>query len=496
VILCYKITQKYINLSQKWGQGMNFMGRIRIPTEIANFLKQEGSQRLLVKGDAGTGKTIFVLSLLRYLSRYSQGIYVSTRVNYTDIYRYNPWVKTKIQKENIIDATNPEGTLLSMESELRYNSAGDFVKIIADKCRLLRVLDMKYGCVIIDSWESLISNIPYSKRDTEIQLERIMVDLSREMKVNLILTVETTTTNRLDYVADGVVLMEKGIIHENRIRSIRLRKLRGVKIVNPVYPFTLDGGKFQALEPEPAHFEVIKCKRFRKMRASHPTYTSSGIKDFDNLMGGGLRKGSLNLLEVGNGVGFSYIPFVTVPVINALNMGMSAIIAVPEGTNSSLLKERLIGPFVRPGAFENLRVVEETYIPENELPSQVTPLKIARTHKDFLDLLEALRERVKGPILQVIGMDNIEHKYGFSNIQSDMGRVSSQNRSSHDITLLVAKEGQGITPHLGHICDSHWRLETLSKCVFMEGIIPKTVLYHTHFYNSTSGPTVRLTPLL
>ena len=297
---------------------MNFMGRIRIPTEIANFLKQEGSQRLLVKGDAGTGKTIFVLSLLRYLSRYSQGIYVSTRVNYSDIYRYTPWVKNKIQKENIIDATNPEGTLLSMESELRYNSAGDFVKIIADKCRLLRVLDMKYGCVIIDSWESLISNIPYSKRDTEIQLERIMVDLSREMKVNLILTVETKTTNRLDYVADGVVLMEKGIIHENRIRTIRLRKLRGVKIVNPVYPFTLDGGKFQALEPESASFEVTKCKRFRKMRASNPVNTSSGIKDFDSLMGGGLRKGSLNLLEVGNGVGFSYIPFITVPVINAL----------------------------------------------------------------------------------------------------------------------------------------------------------------------------------
>lgn len=472
------------------------MGRIRIPSEIASFLKQEGSQRLLVKGDAGTGKTIFVLSLLRYLSRYSQGIYVSTRVNYADIYRYTPWVKNKIQKENIIDATNPEGTLLSMESELRYNSAGDFVKIIADKCRLLRVLDMKYGCVIIDSWESLISNIPYSKRDTEVQLERIMVDLSREMRVNLILTVEKTSTDRLDYVADGVVLMEKGIVHENRVRTMRLKKLRGIKITNPVYPFTLDGGKFQALEPETTNFEVKKCKRFRKMRSSGPTFASSGIKDFDTLMGGGFRKGSLNLLEVGKGVGFSYIPFVTIPIINALNMGMSALVAVPEGINFSLLKERLIGPFVRPGAYENLRVVEETYLPENELPPQITPLKIARTHKDFLDLLEALRERVNGPVLQVIGMDNIEHKYGFSNIQSDMGRVSSQNRSSQDITVLLAKEGQDITPHLGHICDTHWKLETLSKCVFMEGVIPKTVLYHTHAYSSTSGPTVRLTPLL
>ncbi len=472
------------------------MGRIRIPMEVAHFLKQDGSQRLLVKGDAGTGKTIFVLSLLRYLSRYSQGIYVSTRVTYEDVYRYTPWVQEKIQKDNIIDATDPKGVLLSMESELKYNSAGDFVKIIADKARLLNVLEMKYGCVIIDSWESLVANIPYSKMDTETQLERILVDLSQEMKVNLILTVENTATTRLDYVADGVLLMEKQLLNENRVRTIRLKKLRGVKIINPVYPFTLDGGKFQTLEPEPAEFDLKGSKRFRKTRISDKNYASSGIKDFDALMGGGFKQGSLSLLEVGNRVGFSYIPFVAIPIINALNMGMSVIVAVPEGINSTLLKQKLVGPFVRPGAYDNLRVIEETYIPENELPAEVTPFKIARTHKDFLDLLEALRERLEGPILQIIGMDNVEHRYGFSNIQSDMGRVSSQNRSSQDITLLVAKEGQGITSHLGHICDTHTRLSTISKSVFIEGIIPRTGLYHMHFYGSIFGPAVKLTPLL
>ncbi len=475
---------------------MNSMGRIRIPREVANFLKQDGSQRLIVKGDAGTGKTIFVLSLLRYLSRYSQGVYVSTRVNSRDIYRYTPWVKDKIQKDNIIDATNPQGTLLSMESELKYNSAGDFVKIIADKCRLLEVLDMKYGCVVIDSWESLVANIQYPRTDIGIQLERTLIDLSQDMNVNLILTVENTETTRLDYVADGVVSMEKQLLHENRVRTMRLKKLRGVKIINPVYPFTLDGGKFQALEPEPAYFEPRKSKKIRKIRTSNSDYISSGMGDFDSLLEGGFKKGSLNLLEVGKGLGFSYIPFITISIINALNTGMRAIVAVPEGINFTMLKENLVGPFVKPDSYDNLRVVEETYVTETELPPEVTPLRIARTHKDFLDLLEALRERLEGPTLQVVGMDNVEHKYGVSNVKSDMGRISSQNRSSKDITILVAKEGQEITPHLGHICDTHWRLEIINKCLFMEGIIPKTGLYHMHFYNSVSGPAVRLTPLL
>jgi KaiC/GvpD/RAD55 family RecA-like ATPase len=473
------------------------MGRIRIPREVINFLKQEGSQRFVVKGDAGTGKTIFVLSLLRYLSRYSQGIYVSTRVDYEDIYKYTPWVKDKIQKDNIIDATNPQGTLLSMESELKYNSAGDFVKIIADKCRLLEVLDMKYGCVIIDSWESLVANMPYPPRGNGgVQLERVLVDLSKDMNVNLILTVEDTSVTRLDYVADGVVSVEKKLLNENRVRTMRLRKLRGVKITNPVYPFTLEGGKFQALEPEPTYFEPKRSKRLRRIKVSNPMHASSGMRDFDSLLGGGLKKGSLNLLEIGKGLGFSYIPFVTISVINALNTGLSTIVAVPEGINFAMFEEKLIRPFVKPDAFDNLRVIEETYVPENKLPPQVTPLKIARTHKDFLDLLEALRERLEGPALQVVGMDNVEHKYGFSTIQSDMWRISSQNRTSHDITLLIAKEGQDITPHLGHICDTHWKLETISKCLFMEGIIPKTGLYHIHFYNSASGPAVKLTPVL
>lgn len=472
------------------------MGRIRIPREVANFLKQDGSQRLVVKGDAGTGKTIFVLSLLRYLSRYSQGVYVSTRVNSEDVYRYTPWVKEKIQKDNIIDATNPQGTLLSMESELKYNSAGDFVKIIADKCRLLEVLDMKYGCVVIDSWESLVANIQYPRTDIAVQLERTLIDLSQDMNVNLILTVENTETTRLDYVADGVVSMEKQLFHENRVRTMRLKKLRGVKIINPVYPFTLDGGKFQALEPEPTYFEPKRSKKIRKIRVANPDYISSGMRDFDSLLEDGFKKGSLNLLEVGKGLGFSYIPFITISIINALNTGMRAIVAVPEGISSTMLKENLVGPFVKPDAYDNLRAIEETYVPETELPPEVTPLRIARTHKDFLDLLEALRERLEGPTLQVIGMDNVEHKYGISDVQSDMGRISSQNRSSKDITILVAKEGQEITPHLGHICDTHWRLEILNKCLFIEGIIPKTGLYHMHFYNSVSGPAVRLTPLL
>jgi KaiC/GvpD/RAD55 family RecA-like ATPase len=472
------------------------MGRIRIPREVVSFLKQDGSQRLVVKGDAGTGKTIFVLSLLRYLSRYSQGVYVSTRVSSEDVYRYTPWVKEKIQKDNIIDASNPQGTLLSMESELKYNSAGDFVKIIADKCRLLEVLDMKYGSVVIDSWESLVANIQYPRKDIGIQLERTMIDLSQDMNVNLILTVENTETTRLDYVADGVISMEKHVFQENRVRTMRLKKLRGIKITNPVYPFTLDGGKFQALEPEHASFEPKKSVKLRKIKLQNPDYISSGMRDFDSLLGGGFKKGSLNLLEVGRGLGFSYLPFITIPIINALNTGMSAIIAVPEGINFTMLKERLVGPFVNPDTYGNLRVIEETYTPEPELPPEVTPLRIARTHKDFLDLLEALRERLKGPTMQVVGMDNVEHKYGDSNVQSDLGRVSSQNRSSKDITVLVTKEGQKTTPHLGHICDTHWRLEIINKCLFMAGIIPKTALYHMHFYHSVVGPAVRLTPLL
>jgi len=76
-----------------------------IPPEIANFLNKIDNAVLLVKGEPGSGKTIFTLQYIANQAKRGQGIYFSTRTNAKSLYSQFPWIKENIPPENIVDAT-------------------------------------------------------------------------------------------------------------------------------------------------------------------------------------------------------------------------------------------------------------------------------------------------------------------------------------------------------------------------------------------------------
>jgi KaiC/GvpD/RAD55 family RecA-like ATPase len=53
----------------------------------------------------------------------------------------------------------------------------------------------------------------------------------------------------LDYMVDGVVTLSRLTMDHRNARELELEKLRGVRINQPRYPFTLEGGRFQYIEP-------------------------------------------------------------------------------------------------------------------------------------------------------------------------------------------------------------------------------------------------------
>ena len=55
-------------------------GRNSIPDVIRNFFGKIGGRSLLVKGNAGTGKTTFALQMLEELANPKRSFYLSTRV--------------------------------------------------------------------------------------------------------------------------------------------------------------------------------------------------------------------------------------------------------------------------------------------------------------------------------------------------------------------------------------------------------------------------------
>ncbi|MHC1567180.1 MAG: gas vesicle protein GvpD P-loop domain-containing protein [Candidatus Syntropharchaeia archaeon] len=88
-----------------------------IPTEILEFFQGEIGKVLLVKGNPGTGKTIFALTLLNEICDLNNGIYLSTRMDSEKLYEDFPWIKDAIPEENIIDATQSEFTSLGIPDD-------------------------------------------------------------------------------------------------------------------------------------------------------------------------------------------------------------------------------------------------------------------------------------------------------------------------------------------------------------------------------------------
>ncbi|MCG7841462.1 MAG: ATP-binding protein, partial [Methanomassiliicoccales archaeon] len=75
-----------------------------IPSEIIDFLLSPGGHSLLIKGEAGTGKTTLALQLIEVLSDQQPEYYLSTRVSDVALYNQFPWLKERVRNNQLLRA--------------------------------------------------------------------------------------------------------------------------------------------------------------------------------------------------------------------------------------------------------------------------------------------------------------------------------------------------------------------------------------------------------
>jgi len=116
--------------------------------------------------------------------------------------------------------------------------------------------------VVVDSWDALVERYLGVTRgeaarfpDRE-EIERLLVGLMGRGQVHLVLVAERDTPTQLDYLVDGVVLCNTQFDGNRLERWLHLKKMRGVRVEHPSYPFTLDGGRFQCIAPLQPNLEL------------------------------------------------------------------------------------------------------------------------------------------------------------------------------------------------------------------------------------------------
>ncbi|MGI0151517.1 MAG: gas vesicle protein GvpD P-loop domain-containing protein, partial [Thermoplasmata archaeon] len=311
-----------------------------VPPEVIEFLSGKGGRSLIVKGGAGTGKTTFGLELLERAGRPGQSYYLSTRVGDEALYRQFPWLKATEMRARILDAgklfldavRGPSGASASPaelpdSEQKKIAAAREIMRSFSDEhgpptrverthlaallrrnpmpeveniyTRIERTLPEK-SLLVIDSLEGVTHKYGLEMEEFVMTLQKDLVEGSN---TNVVMVLEKPEAGGIEYLVDGLLSFVREELDERRVRHLRLEKLRATAIGRPRYAVTLAGGRFEALGVRPSdHLSPGQPASWGPL-ADPERYYSTGIPDFDQLLGGGYRRGSFNAFEIDVNVG-------------------------------------------------------------------------------------------------------------------------------------------------------------------------------------------------
>lgn len=246
------------------------LAKENIPPEIQGILATPYPQTLTLRGPPGSGKTSLALEILDAFA--GERTYLTTRVPRSAILHDHPWMADRApQAFGIVEVlrfrggTDTSGLRVGRLRDALQARANDLVDL-ASVLTLPEELGPEFRApgsgpklVVIDSWEAWVENLlgptplALDVPTTRWELERSMLDQFRDAGNHVILVVERDERSRMDYVTDGLLSLTFGESGGRAERWLTFQKLRGVRVGNASYPFTLDGGRFRCIAPLALH---------------------------------------------------------------------------------------------------------------------------------------------------------------------------------------------------------------------------------------------------
>ncbi len=437
--------------------------------EVESALRSMEGYTILLKGAPGTGKTTYAMTLLERLCRGdAKGVYISTRIDPTALYKQFPGLEERVPKKNVIDATQSEFS--EAESQVLYENLTSFLRSVYSV-----VAEEDVTILIIDSWDAVSFQI--GKESVE-KLETSMLDIARKTKTHLLLISEYTGEKRLDYLVDGILRLEKEQIDDRIVRKVFIDKLRGLQVPHNNYPYTLEGGKF-------THFVTTglglgsgryKVKNKEKGLPLGPGNYSTGIEDLDMIIGG-YPQGSFVLLEIADeSISWSYRPILFHIIANFLLNDCGVIYMPEEGSYSSSVKKLLLDYVSEEVLDKNLRMptISES---ESGDPCLFHLEGEAESLKEYLTKHREVYKELKKPVLHVLGLTRL-NIYSKDDIRETFFEILPWVRGTNDVLVGVLKPSAKLKNEICEMADVHLRFIPINGTLNLYGIKPHTALYN------------------
>ncbi len=497
------------------------------PEEIFKFFEGPGGKSLLLKGAPGTGKTTFALQFLEEMGAEGNGIYLSTRVGDESLYRQFPWLKEKERRSMILDASKvllsvlAEGVLaeelLEEESE-KLERAREFLRTISPdempektdrrylknmmRKRRMPEVERVYDeidkilpnkpILVVDSVEGITHKFNLPMEDFIFMLQK---DLVENSATNLILVLEKSEFEEVEYIVDGVVSMHRSEIEGRSVREIHLEKLRGVEIKYPRYLMTLRNGRFLSIRPK--EMEEISTTKW-KGKKNKGEYYSTGIPELDYILGGGFRKGTYNVIELGEDVPNSdYWAFMRPIFLNFIMNKMGILAVLTGGEHVERIRED-ISRFIDVEMFDRYVRVTDYFASDVSKP-YIIPLGVRDREEAVMRWRKAvneIRDGGKKPIVQFTGFDTLEYLRGGEIAIRDLFTAVGEIKTSDDVGIGILKPGLKISREIINMADIHLKLVNIDKIPCLYGVKPRTIIYAILPDEEKGLPYIKLLPIV
>lgn len=209
--------------------------------DLNKFIKI-GNHSLLVKGRSGTGKVTLCFELARDNIDRFDVIFVSRNVSEKGLHNRFPWVKTFVKPHNILSISNLDSMLADPSFVLTNiaNSISNLTSKIEDPFSSLEESPRPF--TILDGWEGITRDLDSAART---KAEKMLTSIINRSEGFVVFLVEEIDKSSIEYLVDGVVVLNQDFYRSYRLREMQIEKLKGTHISRAKVPFTLEGGRFR-----------------------------------------------------------------------------------------------------------------------------------------------------------------------------------------------------------------------------------------------------------
>lgn len=493
---------------------VSYKGGPRIPEEIFGFFANRGGRSLILRGNAGTGKTTFALQVIEDLSAFERSFYLSTRVSDASLMVQFPWLKDKMERGETSSRLMPaddglEGeevrsrrrwgltTLKGVGGAIEEGEALMSLSIGRDLGELeevYAVLDkhLPEKCLVVfDSIDALAER--YGETSARLILT-IQNDVVEGYGSDVLFVLESADT-QLDYLGDGVLVLRSSDYNTRRIRELEIAKLRGCEIRQPRYLFTLRGGKIRSFGHDFEEESAVTSPW--SAIPDPPDRLSWGIHDMDGLLMGGLEKGTIALVELGYGVPAAASAAIENSLVaNFVKMSRGVMWIPLRKASAENARNRLIGALSKEEFDRHVRIPEKATQIGDTGERYIMPVEgtTALADLSWQSLAYSLKD-AGTPFLSLVGFDTMESIYG-SHVMDQLTDHLLSIRRNKGVFVGITSPSTSSAHRLADLATIHVKVDRIGGMAVLYGEKPFTECNAISFERGERGGGITLTPIL